>query len=288
MTGELLGQTLGERYHFEELLGEGSFARVYRITDQHRRATLAAKVLRHDIAQDRTFLERFRREAAVLARLQHPNIVRYYDTVETDETIFILMDYIPGTSLETVLINAAGPIKPHDSLTHLTPLASALHFAHHEGIIHRDLKPANILLHDNGTLYVTDFGIARILNMTSDLTMGISIGTPFYMAPEQITGDPVTIATDIYALGVILYRMVTRHLPFRGERPGTSGTSTASRTAYEHVHLRPEPPTNLNPDLDLAVQEVVLRCLEKNPARRYHSVSQLYDALAEAVGAPPM
>ena len=102
MEGDLLGQTLGERYHFEELLGEGSFAHVYRIIDLNRRATLAAKVLRHDIAQDESFLERFRREAAVLARLQHPNIVRYYDIVETDDTLFILMDYIPGSTLETL------------------------------------------------------------------------------------------------------------------------------------------------------------------------------------------
>jgi serine/threonine protein kinase len=288
MTAELLGQTLGERYRFDELLGEGSFAHVYRITDLHRRATLAAKVLRHDIAQDEAFLARFRREAAVLARLQHPNIVRYYDIVELENTIFILMDFIPGTTLETALTDAAGPIKPSASLIYLTPLASALYFAHNEGIIHRDLKPSNILLHENGTLYVTDFGIARILDVTSELTMGASIGTPFYMAPEQITGDPVTAATDIYALGIILYRMYTGHLPFRGERPGTSGTSTAARTTYEHVHLKPDPPLNLNPNLGLPVQEIILRCLEKIPARRFRSVSELYEALTEAVGAPPL
>ena len=288
MNGDLLGQTLGERYHFEELLGEGSFARVYRITDLNRRATLAAKVLRHDIAQDETFLERFRREAAVLARLQHPNIVRYYDIVETDGTLFILMDYIPGSTLEADLANATEPLRPIDTLPILTPLASALHFAHYEGVIHRDLKPANILIHTNGTLFVTDFGIARILNATSELTMGISIGTPFYMAPEQITGGLVTPATDIYALGIILYRMVTGRVPFRGERPGTSGTSTSARITYEHVHLEPEPPRYLNPALDLAVEEVILRCLDKNPARRYQSVGLFYDALTEAVGAPPI
>jgi serine/threonine protein kinase/Tol biopolymer transport system component len=288
MDGDLLGQTLGERYHFEELLGEGSFARVYRITDLNRRATLAAKVLRHDIAQDETFLERFRREAAVLARLQHPNIVRYYDIVETDGTLFILMDYIPGSTLETELANAAEPLQPTDTLPILTPLASALHFAHYEGVIHRDLKPANILIHTNGTLLVTDFGIARILNATSELTMGISIGTPFYMAPEQITGGLITPATDIYALGIVLYRMVTGRVPFRGERPGTSGTSTSARITYEHVHLEPEPPRYLNPALDLAVQEVILRCLDKNPARRYQSAGLFYDAFTEAVGAPPI
>ena len=209
MTSELIGKTLGERYQFENLIGSGTFAEVYRITDLHRRATLAAKVLRSDIARDATLLERFQREATVLARLQHPNIVRYYDIVEVDTYRFILMDYIPGHTLDDELRENTEPIRPYKSLNYLMPLASALHFAHNEGIIHRDLKPANILLHDNGTLFVTDFGIARLLNVTSELTMGTTLGTPLYMAPEQITGDLVTVATDIYALGVILYRIYT-------------------------------------------------------------------------------
>ncbi len=288
MTGELLGQTLGGRYQFEELLGEGTYAQVYRITDLHRRAALAAKVLRHDIAQDATFLERFRREAAVLSRLQHPNIVRYYGIVELDEIIFILMDYIPGTTLEVVLTELGEPIRPYSSLTYLTPLVSALHFAHREGIIHRDLKPANILLNENGALYVTDFGIARILTAASDLTLGVAIGTPFYMAPEQITGDAVTAATDIYALGVILYRMYTGRLPFRGEHADSSGTSTAARITREHVYQAPQPPIELNRSLGLPVQEIVLRCLQKDPSRRYQSVIEVLDALTEAVGAAPI
>ncbi|MBN1563957.1 MAG: serine/threonine protein kinase, partial [Anaerolineae bacterium] len=288
MSENFLGQTLGKRYRFEELIGVGSFAHVYRITDLNRRAVLAAKVLRREIAQEPTFLARFQREATVLARLQHPNIVRYYDIVELadDNAMFILMDYIPGTTLESVL---QGPITPANSLTYLTPLAAALHFAHSEGVIHRDLKPANILLHENGTLYVTDFGIARLLNVTSDLTLGITIGTPYYMAPEQITGDkPITVATDIYALGIILYRMYTGYLPFRGDHPGIEGDSTATRTTREQVYVKPEPLRKFKPDIDLAIEEIVLRCLTKDPARRYASVSDLYDDLTEAVGAPPI
>jgi serine/threonine-protein kinase len=288
MTAELLGQTLGYRYRFDALLGEGTFAHVFRVTDLHRRATLAAKVLRRDIAQDPAFLERFQREAAVLAHLQHPNIVRYYDTIEADGYIFLLVDYIPGRTLQTLLGSLGTALKPSASLVYLTPLASALQFAHHEGIIHRDLKPANILIHENGTLYITDFGIARILNTTSELTLGMTVGTPLYMSPEQILGMPVTPATDIYALGVILYRMYTGLPPFRGDNPRASGTTAASRITYEHVHLSPEPPARLNPTLDIAVQQIVLRCVEKDPARRFRSVNDLYDALAEAVGAPPL
>ena len=288
MSSDLLGQTLGSRYHFEEQLGEGTFARVYRITDLQRRAVLAAKVLRSDIAHDPSFVERFRREADVLARLQHPHIVRYYDIVEIDDTLFILMDFVPGSTLQSVLARRDAPLKPQATLEYFTPLASALHFAHSEGVIHRDLKPANILLHTSGTLFVTDFGIARLLNVSSELTIGMTVGTPTYMSPEQITGEPITTAADIYALGVMLYRMVTGRPPFRGESPGAQGTSTAARVTYEHVHIAPQPPIEVNPHLDLAVQDVVLRCLEKTPDQRFASVSDLHDALAEATGAPPM
>jgi serine/threonine protein kinase len=288
MTSDLLGHTLGNRYRFDALLGKGVFAQVYRVTDLHRHAALAAKVLRRDIARDPDFLERFRREADVLSQLQHPHIVRYYDTVELEGYTFILMDYVPGQTLETVLSGLAGPLRPHASLVYLTPLAAALQFAHSEGVIHRDLKPANILLHENSTLYVTDFGLARILNATSQLTVGMTVGTPFYMSPEQITGKPVTPATDVYALGIVLYRMYTGRLPFRGDSPGASGSSTATRVTYEHVNIRPSPPISLYSDLDLAVQDVVLHCLEKDAARRYASVDDLYDALSEAIGAPPL
>lgn len=288
MTSELLGKTLGGRYQFEDLIGSGTFAEVFRITDTHRRAQLAAKVLRSDIARDATLLERFQREAAVLSRLQHPNIVRYYDIIEADHYRFIVMDYIPGHTLDDELKSSNVPFRPQASLAYLMPLASALHFAHNESIIHRDLKPANILLHDNGTVFVTDFGIARLLNLTSELTLGTTLGTPLYMAPEQITGDPITPATDIYALGVILFRMYTGRHPFRGDSDGTPQSSTATRITYEHVHVPPPPPATINPQLDLAVEEIILCCLDKDPAQRFQSISAMYDALAEAIGAPPI
>ncbi len=285
-SGDLIGKTLGGRYRFDELLGEGSFARVFRVYDLHRRASLAAKVLRSDIAHEPAFLEQFRREAAVLARLQHPNIVRYYDIVELENTVFILTDYIPGETLQSVLYARRQPIPPLDSLAYITPLASALHFAHQEGIVHRDLKPANILLDENGKLYVTDFGIARILSDASTLTVDQTVGTPHYMSPEQIIAGPVTAATDIYAFGVMLYQLYTGRLPFRGENPEARGTTTAVRIAYEHLHLPPEPPRSVNPRLSEAVEKVILRCLEKDPAQRYTSISDAYDALTAAIGTP--
>lgn len=285
-SADLLGQTLAGRYRFEALMGEGTFARIYRVFDEHRRATLAAKVLRSDIAHEPAFLARFRREARVLERLQHPHIVRYYDIVESGDTVFILTDHISGRTLQTELRRLGRPLTPDETLAYLRPLAAALHFAHQEGIIHRDLKPANILLDDNDKLYVTDFGIARILSDTSTLTVDTTVGTPHYMSPEQIMAGQVTVTTDVYALGIMLYQMLTGQLPFTGDSPDAAGTTTAMRIVYEHLHVKPTPPRQLNPALNSAVEAVILRCLEKDPAQRYQSVSAVYDALAAALGAP--
>lgn len=285
-SSDLIGQTLAGRYRFDALLGEGTFARVFRVYDLHRRAVLAAKVLRSDIAHEPMFLERFRREARVLERLQHPHIMRYYDIVESGDVVFIVTDYIAGRTLQSVLRAAGGPLDPAESLAYVTPLAAALHFAHQEGVIHRDLKPSNILIDANQNLYVTDFGIARILSDTSTLTVDATVGTPHYMAPEQIMSGQVGPATDIYALGVMLYQMYTGRLPFVGDRPGATGTTAALRIVYEHLHVQPIPPTSINPRLSRAVEAVILRCLEKDPARRYPSVSALYDALTEAIDTP--
>lgn len=287
-SGDLIGKTLSGRYRFDALLGEGTFARVFRVYDVNRRVNLAAKVLRSDIAQEPMFLERFRREARVLERLQHPHIVRYYDIVESGEVVFILTDFIAGHTLQSVLRREDGPMAPQDALDILTPLAAALHYAHNEGVIHRDLKPANILIDDNGSVYVTDFGIARLLTDSSTLTMDTTatLGTPHYMSPEQIMVGEVGPATDVYALGVMLYQMLTGHLPFTGDLAGSSGTTTAMRIAYEHLHMPPPSPRQVNPALSQAIEDVIVTCLRKDPAQRYPTVSAVYDALSAAVGVP--
>lgn len=285
-TGSLVGRTLASRYRFEELLGEGTFARVFRVYDRDRRTYLAAKVLRSDIAQEPAFLERFQREATVLARLQHPHIVRYYDILDVDEQVFILTDYIAGETLQNRLRQLAGPMPPLDSLIYIEPLAAALHFAHKEHVIHRDLKPANILIDENDNVYITDFGIARILSDTSTLTVDTTVGTPHYMSPEQIMIGEITPATDIYALGVMLYQMYTGRLPFMGDSDAATGSTTAMRIVYEHLHVPPIPPRSVNPGLSKAVEDVVLRCLEKDPAQRFSFVGELYDALTDAIGTP--
>lgn len=284
----LTGTTLGNRYRFEAMIGEGTFARVYRVYDLKRGVDLAAKVLRSDVSHERTFVERFRREAQVLARLQHPHIVRYYDVVEIDGMVFILMDYIDGTTLHSHLYHLNRPLSVRETLQFLKPISTALTFAHGENIIHRDIKPGNILLSKIGQVYVTDFGIAHLLDDAGTLTQGMSVGTPLYMAPEQIMGKTITLATDIYAMGVLLYRMLTGEVPFSGKSPQAQGATAADRVAYEHVNLPPTRPSQINPSVVTpAVEEVILTCLRKDPLTRYPSAVAVHDALAETVGAPP-
>lgn len=287
MMTNLTGTTLAGRYRFEALIGEGTFARVYRVHDVRRGVDLAAKVLRSDIAHEPTFVERFRREAQVLARLQHPHIVRFYDVVESDHTVFILMDYIDGTTLHSHLYHLNRPLNVRETLQFLKPVSTALTFAHGENIIHRDIKPGNILLSKSGQVYVTDFGIARLLDDAGSLTQGMSIGTPLYMAPEQILGQQITIATDVYAMGVLLYRMLTGEVPFSGKAPQAMGDTAAERVAYEHVNLPPARPSQVNPSLPAAVDEVILTAMRKDPKTRYPSAVAVHDALAETVGATP-
>lgn len=287
MPSNLSQTTLADRYRFDERIGEGTFAHVYRVHDLKRNVDLAAKVLRADLAQDPQLVERFRREATLLERLQHPNIVRFYELVETQGILFFLLDYIPSDTLQNYLYKTGEPLTVHHALQFIRPLTAALTYAHGEGVIHRDIKPANILLGNNGGVYVTDFGIARILNESSNLTLDSALGTPLYISPEQWQGKPLTLATDVYSLGILLYLMLTGHPPFTGTNPDAKGTSITERVAYEHIHLPPPSPRQQNRTMAPAAQEVILRCLMKEPTARYASALAIYEALAESIGATP-
>ncbi|NJL94454.1 MAG: serine/threonine protein kinase [Anaerolineae bacterium] len=249
MARNLTGQTLAGRYQFVVQIGQGSFAQVYRVRDLRRGVDMAAKVLREDMALEPSFMERFKREASVLQRLQHPYIVRYYETVEADGVTFILLDFIDGETMQALLARKSRPFTLEESIAFVQPITSALAYAHGEGIVHRDIKPGNILISRESRVYVTDFGIARLMNDAGTLTAGSSIGTPLYMAPEQIQAQQVTLSADIYAFGVLLYQMFTGRVPFVGDRPGAQGLTTGQRVAYEHVHIPPTHPQSLNPNL---------------------------------------
>jgi serine/threonine protein kinase len=275
----LVGQTLKDRYQVLESLGRGGMAEVYKVWDSQRGVHLAMKVLREDLAEDRVFLRRFQREAENLAKLQHPNIVRFFGLEQEGRLAFILMEYIEGSTLRGEIFDAGGPMTIERVLQIMQPVCSALQYAHQMGLLHCDLKSGNIMQDGSGKVYLTDFGIARMSDAATATLVGA--GTPAYMAPELVRGEEPTPQTDIYALGVVLYEMLTGgERPFTGEQATITGT-TAEKVRWEQVNLPPELPTRNNPVISPPMETAVLRCLEKEPSKRYPSCLALMQALED-------
>ena len=274
------GTILCDRFRIDQSLGRGGMSDVYLAFDQRRRAHVAVKVLREDLAEDPDFVRRFAREADALARLDHPNIVRFYSFEQEGALAFIVMDYVPGSTLARRLRETAGPL-PAEEVTHvLRQVGSALQYAHHEGYIHRDIKPGNIMLREDGTVLLADFGIARAAE-SATMTMGPA-GTPAYMSPEQIKGQELTPRADVYSLGVVLFEMATGQRPFSGDE-GT-GTSRIERVRDAHLQVEPPDPQRINPQLSRAAAAVILRALAKSADRRFQDVTSLVQAWEDALG----
>ncbi|HUB36726.1 MAG TPA: Stk1 family PASTA domain-containing Ser/Thr kinase [Solirubrobacteraceae bacterium] len=260
------------RYRVLSRIGSGGMADVYLAEDLLLGRQLAVKVLHHHFAEDHEFVERFRREASSAAGLSHPNIVAIFDRGEWDGTYYIAMEYVPGRSLKT-LVREHGALDPVAALDIVTQVLAAARFAHARGIIHRDLKPHNVILDEEGRARVTDFGIARA--GASDMTLtGSIMGTAQYLSPEQAQGHPVSARSDLYAIGVILYELLTGTIPFDGD--------TAVAIAFKQVSAEPRPPSSVNPALPPFLDELVLRALAKDPAQRYASADEFIAALHAA------
>jgi tRNA A-37 threonylcarbamoyl transferase component Bud32 len=278
----LIGSTLINRYRIDKFLGRGGMAEVYQVWDTQRGVPLAMKVLREDLAEDRIFMRRFEREANNLTRLQHPNIVRCYGLGREGRIAFMLMDYIEGSTLRGEIFDADGPLTTERILDILHPICSALNYAHQMGMVHCDVKSANIMIHKNVTVYLTDFGIARGMDAATSTMVGI--GTPAYMAPELIKGKDPTPQTDIYALGIVLYEMLTGgERPFTGERAEITGT-TAEKVRWEHLKMEPVPVSQYNTKVTAKVEGVINRCLRKNPKGRFSSAMELLEAMKGSEG----
>jgi serine/threonine protein kinase len=281
----LLGKTLNKRYRIEEHIGRGGMAEVYRAFDQQRGVYLALKVLREDLAEDAVFIRRFEREAKTLAELQHPNIVRFYGFERSDGYVYMLMEFIEGKTLRKIISERAAPFNEKEVLEILDPVCRALHFAHQSGRVHCDVKSANILIQQDGHVYLTDFGIARGMDMATSTMVGI--GTPAYMAPELIKGEDPTPQTDIYALGIVLYEMLTGgERPFTGERAEITGT-TVEKVRWEHLMLEPTPMSSFNREISQELEKVVMRCLEKDQENRFQHVQDLLFSLEQATHIQP-
>lgn len=278
---DLTGQILGGRYRVETFLGRGGMSEVYKVFDVQRAVYLAMKVINADLAEDQVFMQRFLQEAQALEMLQHPNIVRFYGLVKAGGHAFILMDFIDGLTLGKVIGMKRKPLSLDHILEIIRPVCAALYYAHQMGMVHCDIKPANIMVHRNGTVYLADFGIAQ---MTAANTQSpISVGTPAYIAPEQLSGHQPTQAADIYSLGVVLYEMLTGgQRPFTGQSAKTTGSIT-KKIIWEKQHLPAPSPRSYNPGISPALEAVVLRCLERDPQQRFSTTLEMLYALQSTI-----
>ena len=270
-----VGQTLAGRYGLEELVGEGGMASVYRARDTVLERQVAIKVLHEQYSSDPEYVERFRREARAIARLSHPNIVTVIDRGEFEGCQFIVFEHVPGETLKDV-IRREGPLPVERAVALTHQIARALGFAHELGIVHRDVKPQNVLIDQEGTAKVTDFGIARALDVDEGLTeSGTVLGTSDYVAPEQASGEQVDERTDQYSLGVVLYELLTGEVPY----PGSNPMAVAMR------HLRDPVPSarGKRSEVTPRVDAIVGRAMAKRPRDRYPSMEAMAAALEAAL-----
>jgi len=267
-------QIFGDRYEVQGRIGVGGMAEVWRGYDRTLNRTVAIKTLLPQFARDASFVDRFRREAQAAARLNHPGIVSVYDSGTDGETPYIVMQFIEGRTLADYLASGK-TIPPMKAAQVAKEIAEALAAAHAEGVIHRDIKPANVMVTRDGKVLVMDFGIARLISgpETAPQTSAV-LGTASYLSPEQAQGQSVDARSDIYALGVVLYEMLTGRPPFTGDSP--------MAIAYKQVNATPEAPSSVNPEVPPELDAVVMRALSKNPANRYQTGQEFADDLERA------
>jgi serine/threonine-protein kinase len=265
------------KYTLEGLVGRGGMAEVYKSRHPDLDREVAVKVLHPFLTDTPGFVERFRREARAAASLRHPNIVQIYDFDVTENGLYyMVMEYIDGTSFDNYLLRHPPPLSLSQTMDFYRQICGALQVAHEKGVVHRDIKPANIMVDKAERPYLADFGIAQIVGDSRLTQSGMSTGTPQYMSPEQVTGGAISPATDIYALGIMLYQLTTGHLPFEGGNPAT--------IMMNHVTEPPELPHVYAPDISPAIESVILKSLAKEPSDRFEEAAGLWQALAAAQG----
>jgi eukaryotic-like serine/threonine-protein kinase len=272
MTEVATGTLVDSRYRIQQRIGSGGMADVYLAEDTHLGRSVALKVLHRRFAQDHEFVERFRREAKSVAGLSHPNVVGVFDRGDHEGTYYIAMEHLPGRTLKEI-VETEAPLSQERAIDLGEQILHGAGYAHRHGVIHRDLKPHNVIVDDEGHAKVTDFGIARA--GASEMTeTGSIMGTAQYLSPEQAQGHAVTAASDLYSIGVMLYEMLAGRLPFEGE--------SAVSVALKHLSEQPPPLAQFRPDVNPALEGVVMAALAKDPAQRWQSAEEFAQGLEAA------
>ncbi len=262
------GAAFGPRYRIECLIGSGGMGAVYKAYDRELDRTVALKLIRPEYTADPAAMQRFKQEMLLASRVSHKNVLRIHDLGDVDGVKFISMAYVEGTDLHRVL-RTEGRLPLSRAVPIVRQLCGALAAAHAEGVVHRDLKPPNILIDASGTAYISDFGLAKSIEASSGwmTRTGEILGTPLYMSPEQVEGKPADHRSDLYSLGLIFYEMVTGELPF--------ADGPALQVMYQRVNRKPKDPRAILPELPDYVAQIILRCLERDPARRYQHAADI-------------
>src|SRR2546423_5703281 len=276
----MVGELIASRYELEQLVGKGGMSSVYRAHDRLLERTVAIKLLHEHYSRDEDYVERFRREARSAAKLSHPNIVTVIDRGEADGRQFIVFEYIDGQNLKQ-LLESKGRLPVRTALELAIEIGSALAFAHDSGLVHRDVKPQNVLL-GNGDVKVTDFGIARSGDVKQGLTQtGTVLGTSDYIAPEQASGQPVSVLSDVYSLGVVLYELLAGEPPYSGE--------SFLAVAMRHVNDPVPSIAELRPDVPLRLDAAIRKAMAKAPGDRFGSMADFVtelEAVLDGLGQP--
>jgi predicted Ser/Thr protein kinase len=274
----MVGELIAERYELEEVVGTGGMSSVYRAHDRLLERDVALKVLHDQFGEDGEHVERFRHEARAVASLSHPNIVTVIDRGEQDGRQFIVFEYVAGENLKD-LIEREAPLPEHEAVELGLQIARALAFAHEHGLVHRDVKPQNVLLGDHSEPKVTDFGIARSLDVREGITQtGTVLGTSDYIAPEQARGSRASVQTDIYSLGVVLYELLTGELPFRGEN--------FVAVAMRHINDPVPSVRALRPDVSPRLDAAIHKAMAKEPRQRFESMDEFAAELQACLAQP--
>lgn len=273
----MIGKVLDNRYELVDFIGKGGMALVYKAVDNRTGHFVAVKILRPEYNQDAEFSARFEREALAASRMSHHNIVNLLDVGQADNMRYLVMEYVQGRTLKDV-IRQKGALPPTVAAQIGIRILSALQHAHKNGIIHRDIKPQNVLVHKDGLIKVADFGIARVAGWDTVSQDDNVMGSVHYFSPEQAQGKPVTEASDLYSVGVVLYEMLTGRPPFDGDTPVA--------VAMQHIGSKARPISEINPSVPPAMERVVEKAMEKRPERRYQSALEMAQDLQRALQEP--